>query len=105
MALKIYNDTIQLMRDVQKVLVEIARRDADLARQMKRALTSVALNISEGEHRRDGNGRARFSTAMGSANEVRASLEVAEALGYIETRAQERDTLDRIARTLFVLTR
>ena len=105
MSLKIYQTTIQLIRDLQKVLVEIARKDADLARQMKRALASVALNISEGEHRRDGNGRARFATAMGSANEVRSCLEVAKAFGYVDAHAKERDTLDRIARTLFVLTR
>ncbi len=42
---------------------------------------------------------------MGSANEVRACLEIAEALGYIESHAKERDALDRIARTLRVPTR
>ena len=105
MGLKIYQDAIQLIRELQKVIVEIARHDADLGKQMKRAMTSIALNIAEGENRRDGHGRARFATAMGSANEVRACLEVGEALGCIDAHESERDQLDRIARTLFKLTR
>ena len=82
MRLKIYTDTIELIRVLRDVIIEIARHDADLARQTRRALSSVALNIAEGEHRRDGHARSRFGTAMGSANEVRACLEVAEAFGY-----------------------
>jgi four helix bundle protein len=105
MALRIYTETLELIRRMSKTVIEISRHDADLGRQLRRALTSVPLNIAEGENRRDGHGRARFATAMGSANEVRACLEVAEALGYIEAHPVERDAFDRIARTLFRLTR
>ena len=103
MRLKIYTDTIELIRVLRDVVVEIARHDGDLARQIRRALSSVALNIAEGEHRRDGHARSRFGTAMWSANEVRACLEVAEAFGYIAEQPVPRDTLDRIARTLHKL--
>ena len=85
------------MRDV---VTKIAQSDADLGKQLRRALTSIPLNIAEGEWRRNGNARARFETAMGSANEVRACIETADALGYIAADAQMIDTLDRIARTL-----
>ena len=105
MSLRIYTDALQVVRDMREVVVEVARHDADLARQMRRAMTSVPLNIAEGEHRRNGNARARFDTAMGSANEVRACLETAEAWGYVTDRAALRDELDRIARTLCNLSR
>ena len=40
---------------------------------------------------------------MGSANEVRAILETADAMGYVVSDAQQMDALDRIARTLHKL--
>ena len=99
-ALKIYTDSLQMIREMRTTLDAIAKQDADLARQTRRALTSITLNIAEGEGRRNGNARVRFQTAMGSANEVRACIETADALGYIAADAQMIDTLDRIARTL-----
>ena len=100
MALKVYGESLEVIRRLRLVVVEIARHDADLGKQMRRALTSVPLNIAEGEHRRNGNARARFDTAMGSADEVRACLETAEAWGYVSELGAERDLLEKIARTL-----
>ena len=99
-ALQIYTDSLQMIRDMRATLDAIAKHDADLARQTRRALTSITLNIAEGEGRKNGNARMRFQTAMGSANEVRACIETADALGYIAADARMLDTLDRIARTL-----
>jgi len=45
---------------------------------------SVPLNLHEGAYSQGGNVRARFHNALGSAAEVRACLDVAEALGYVE---------------------
>ena len=56
-----------------------------LADQLKRAAQSVVLNIAEARGNDAGNARARFSTACGSAKEVRAALNVATDWGYIET--------------------
>ena len=103
-ALEIYKHSLQLIHDIHKILTTIAKHNTDLARQTRKALTSIPLNIAEGEGRKNGNARMRFETAMGSANEVRACLETADALGYIETDAKQIDTLDRIARTLNRLT-
>ncbi len=100
MALKIYGDSITLIRALRDTLERIQRHDADLARQMRRALTSIPLNISEGEWKRGGNARLRFETAMGSANEVKACLETADAHGYADADPKHIDALDRIARTL-----
>jgi hypothetical protein len=46
-----------------------------------------------------------MQTAMGSADEVRACLEMSEALGYIEEQVELVDAFDRVARTLFKLMR
>jgi len=47
----------------------------------------------------------RMQTAMGSAHEVRACLEMSEALGYVDEQAELVDAFDRVARTLFKLMR
>ena len=98
--LRIYTETLTMVRQMKGVLGDIEKKDGDLGRQMRRALTSIPLNIAEGEGRKNGNARVRFQTAMGSANEVRACLEVAEALGYVGPHAELIDALDRTARTL-----
>ena len=103
MALRIYRDALQLVREMRETVTKIAQQDADLGKQLRRALTSVPLNIAEGEWQRNGNARARFGTAMGSANEVRAILETADAMGYVAADAKHVDALDRIARTLHKL--
>lgn len=80
-------------------LVErIARRDRGLADQVRRAATSVVLNLAEGAYNAGGHRRARFESARGSANEVRAALRVARAWGYVgEPDARELDALyDRV---------
>ena len=66
---------------------------------------SIALNIAEGSQQRGGHSRLRMQTAMGSADEVRACLEMSEALGYIEEQTELVDAFDRVARTLFKLMR
>jgi four helix bundle protein len=100
MALRILNTAIEVVRSMKDTVNLVAQHGADLARQMRRALTSIPLNIAEGERRWNGNGRQRFETAMGSANEVVACLRVADAMGYVVVDAKLLDALDKIARTL-----
>jgi four helix bundle protein len=104
--LKIYSDAIALVRVLRPAVEIVSKHDSDLGRQLRRALTSIPLNIAEGAKLNDGNGRARFLTAMGSTNEVTAVLETSEALGYLDAvEAGVLDELDRIARTLNRLAR
>ena len=104
--LKIYADVIKLIRALRPLVELVGKHDSDLGRQLRRALTSIPLNIAEGAKLNDGNGRARFLTSMGSTNEVAAILETSEALGYVESVGPSViDELDRIARTLNRLAR
>jgi four helix bundle protein len=83
----------------------IRRHDRDLGEQLRRALSSVALNIAEGNKSAGGHRLARFSTAAGSCGEARAGLRVAVAWAYVDRDAvAEGDMLlDRIAAMLWRL--
>ncbi|MCA9629176.1 MAG: four helix bundle protein [Myxococcales bacterium] len=86
---------------VQPTAERICRADPDLGRQLRRAQSSIALNVAEASYSRGRNQAARFHAAMGSARETLACLEVAAALG--ETRpvdAEVRKRFDRIIGTL-----
>jgi four helix bundle protein len=65
------------------MLKQIARHDPDLARHLRRAASSVALNLGEGSYVGGGLERARFRTALGSLAEVKSGVMVAEAFGYV----------------------
>ena len=45
--LRIHDVALELVRDVAPIAVAIARHDGDLAKQLRRALSSVTLNIAE----------------------------------------------------------
>ena len=84
-------------------IVGVVRRyDRDLADQLRRALSSIALNIAEGDGSSGGNRFARFSTALGSTREARAALRVAVAWGYVTAGDVEAGDamLDRVAAML-----
>jgi len=103
--LRIYAVSLLVLEGLRPVLDAIERRDVDLARQLRRAGASVALNIAEGSSSQGRNRRARYYNAMGSARETRACLQVAQALGYVE----QIDTvvvahLDHVLGTLHKLT-
>jgi four helix bundle protein len=81
----VYDRARRVVRELVPVLRTIREQDKALADQLKRAAQSVVLNIAEARGSDAGNARARFSTACGSAKEVRAALNVASDWGYIET--------------------
>ena len=106
MALRIYDVAIALLRKLRPVIDAVGKKDENLACQLRQAAASIPLNLSEGAYSQGRNERARWFNAMGSAAEVRACLDVAEALGYVQPVGNElRDSLDRIIATLHRLTR
>ena len=104
--LTIYPFILETISGLRPALVCIERCDRDLGRQLRRAASSVALGVAEGMYSRGGNQAARFHTALGSARETMACLEVAVAMGYLERGDAELfDRLDRIIGTLMRLVR
>jgi four helix bundle protein len=103
--LRIYAVVLDVVKALGPVMREVERKDPDLARQMRRALSSVALNVSEGAYSYGRNKTARYHTARGSMRETFACVEVSQALGYIEG-LDDRvfDAIGRIMATLTKLT-
>jgi len=83
--MNIYDRARTAVQELAPLLHMIREHDRSLADQLKRAAQSVVLNIAEARGNDAGNARARFSTACGSAKEVRAALNVASDWGYIES--------------------
>jgi four helix bundle protein len=61
----------------------VQRKDRDLASQLRRAISSVALNLAEGFGCTAGSARVRFETARGSLNEAQTAIRIAVAWGYV----------------------
>ena len=97
---------VELIAELRGVVALIVQHDRDLADQIKRAASSIPLNLAEGS-RRVGRDRGHcFRIASGSAAEVRAALAVAQAWGYVDAEAGAKATalLDRVLAMLWRLT-
>ena len=106
MALQAFEISLELIRSLEQPLATLDRRDPDLAKQLRRAAASVSLNLSEGS-RRHGKDRIHlWRVAAGSAEEVAASLRVAEAFGYLQAAGsvQSLALCDRVLAMLWRLT-
>ena len=99
--LRIYDVVLVMIADAAGIAEQIEGRDSDLARQMRRAAASVALNTAEGMGNTGGHKRQRYQTALGSAREVMACVDVAKAMRYIgEIDAAVLDRMDHVIATL-----
>ena len=104
--LRIYIIVIEIVREVRPVADRIARFNPDLARQLRKASVSVALNVAEGSGTRGGRRRNTYEIALGEARETRACMDAAEAIGYVpRVSPQLRDKLDRVIATLVKVVR
>jgi four helix bundle protein len=93
---------IHAIEVLRPIVTRIRHHDRDLGEQLRRALSSSALNIAEGNRSQGGHRLARFSTAAGSNAESRAALRVAVAWGYVDAHDIEAGEalLDRVAAML-----
>jgi four helix bundle protein len=69
--LRIYSFIIETLKVTAPIIRQIAKHDVDLARQARRAASSIALNTAEGYGNSAGNERLRYRSALGSTQEVR----------------------------------
>ena len=95
-----------MIREVGPLVGFVRQHDADLADQLKRAATSVVLNLSEGNRRQGRDRRHHFNMAAGSAAEARDGLRLAIAWGHLKepAAAPALELLDRQLALLWRLT-
>lgn len=87
--LRIHETAIELVGDVVVLLEVIERRDPDLARQGRRAVMSVPLNVSEGANQSGRRREQHYRYALGSAREAWSVVRVAHAAKYIDAPSPE----------------
>jgi len=99
-----YEVSLEVITSLRSVVPLIERQDRDLADQLKRAASSVALNLAEGQRLTKGNKPKHYAIAHGSANEVRAALQTALAWGWLEDASEALAKVDRLLALLWRLT-
>ena len=104
MKLQVHEMAITIIEALAPLAPLVARHDRDLASQLRRAASSMALNIAESEYSDPGNRRARLFTAAGSTNESRSALRVAVAWGYLPAE-RATDVLARLDQVMAILWR
>jgi four helix bundle protein len=99
--------SVELIEVLRPLMSKIKARDKSLEDQLRRAASSIVLNIGEGEYSDPGNRRARYFTAAGSAGETMAAVRVAVAWGIVSKTDGERAValLRRIIAMLWKMTR
>ncbi|MGD8606518.1 MAG: four helix bundle protein [Myxococcales bacterium] len=83
MGLIVQRKALEATSELRRLMLPIRKHDKVLFDQMRRAMTSVVLNLAEADGNDAGTARARFASACGSAKEVRAGLQLAVAYGYV----------------------
>jgi four helix bundle protein len=104
---QLLDHVIHIVEQARPLVEAIARRDRDLGSQIRRALSSVGLNLSEGFGSAAGNARLRFESARGSLYEAQAGLRLAVAWRYISAQdcAPVLEGIDRLGARVFGLSR
>ena len=92
--LRIYDDVHTWARSMDSVLRSIARHDSNLSRQLRRAVTSVCLNVGEGMGACEGSKRQAYRVALKEMRETASGLRLAASWGYIARRSVEETDLE-----------
>ena len=96
---------LELIRALRPLCERLRVRSPDLADQMRRAATSVALNLAEGVRRTGRDKKRAYRIAAAEAQETKAALEVALAWGWLDEPdlATARVLADRVGRVTYAL--
>ena len=102
--LRVHDLALDLVREVAPLAVAIGREDADLAKQLRRAMSSVPLNIAEGTDQRGARRTSHYSIALGSAREAWSALRTGAAWGYVPEPPQHvKARFDHLIGALYIL--
>lgn len=104
MTLIAYQVAVELVTELRPIVQALQKHDSNLADQMKRAATSVLLNLAEGQRRLRGNKQRAYEIAHGEAREVLACLDCAAAWGYVIDARAPRAKLDHLLSLCWGLT-
>lgn len=99
-----YTNGLELIRALKPVVEKLRRHSSDIVNQIERAGTSLVLNLGEGSRRAGRDPRRFYVMAQGSAAEIRAALDTAEAWGWDVDTSRVRPLLDRELALLWGLT-
>ena len=102
--LEIYPIILSYVADIAELTPCIGRHDPDLARQLRRSSSSVALNCSEAMYARGRSRTASYNIALREMRESHAVLEISLRLRYLSPLSAElEDRIQRIIGTLYRL--
>ena len=104
--LKIYDEALEVIREVAPMASEILSKDAELGDQLKRAVTIVPIEIADGAAAIGSARTHHYVTAMAAAREALTCLEVAAAWQYVpEVPVVTKEKLRRVIYTLHNIVR
>lgn len=101
---EVYEVALELVAALRPMVDGLKQRDGALADQLRRAASSVVLNLAEGNQRVGRDRLHHFRIAAGSAAEVKAVLKLAAAWGYVHGSLRAEAELDRVRAMLWRLT-
>lgn len=104
MAFQVEELSIQLVELLVPLMPRIKQHDKSLAEQLRRAATSIGLNVAEAAGSDPGNRRARLFSASGSAHETKHALRQAVAWRYVSA-SQAEAALALVRRIVAILWR
>jgi four helix bundle protein len=98
--------SLDLVRSLRRPEERLRVRDRALSEQIRRAASSIGLNLAEGRRRAGADRLHAWRIAAGSAEEVRAALRVAVAWGDLQVAevSEALLLLDRLLAMLWRLT-
>lgn len=96
--LDVYNDSMRLVKLIYAVTNDFPREEVwGLTSQMKRAVTSIPINIAEGCGRKSRNELLNYlNISLSSLTELITQLEIAFMLGFIKD-SQQSATINELA--------
>jgi four helix bundle protein len=99
--------SLELIDALVPLMPRIKQRDKTLEDQLRRAASSIGLNVAEAALSDPGNKRARFHTAAGSARETQHALRQAIAWRHVRPEEAERalGLVRRLVAILWKITR